>query len=220
MGMVFGKIDVEMPAHKVIRKAEGYEIWRYPASVAATVRASYLNHENPPQGEEFTNQAFRILAKYIGVFTKPENVKSEGEAGERISMTAPVVMGEGEKIAMTAPVVMGESKESATVTDQSMTFLLPSKYKTVEDAPLPINPAVKLEMAPEGRCEAVLQYAGGVRFQMARTKAEELRKLLERDGIVATGPYTVQGYNPPMTLPMFKRTEIHIPVDAAKIDIE
>ena len=178
---------------------------------------------------QFTNQAFRALARYIGVFSEAENKKRDGEM-EKIAMTAPVVMSESEKVAMTAPVVMSENSENSAMTtpvpigegghprDCIMKFLLPSKYKTIEDAPVPTNPAVKLEMVVEGRCDAVLTYAGAVRFSTAREKATELLKMLERDGIEPKGSYTVHGYNPPFTLPMFKRTEIHIPVDAASYE--
>lgn len=138
----------------------------------------------------------------------PENVGKGVETAESIAMTAPVVMTSPEKIAMTAPVVMEDDE------GETMAFLLPSKYKTVEDAPAPKNNAIKLTMMPAGRCEAVIRYSGNARMPVAKTKAEELYKMLDRDGVKATGHYTLQAYNPPFTIPFLKRTEVHIPVDS------
>eukprot|EP00051_Salpingoeca_urceolata_P009654 m.117322 g.117322 ORF g.117322 m.117322 type:complete len:130 (+) comp16396_c0_seq9:420-809(+) len=68
MGMVFGKIDVETPAHKVISTQDGWEHRRYPAAVAAEVSTASFETR-----ADFDNQAFRVLANYIGVFGTPKN---------------------------------------------------------------------------------------------------------------------------------------------------
>lgn len=129
-------------------------------------------------------------------------------------MTAPVVLSppKPEGIAMTAPVVLGGDAE-----EESMTFLLPSKYKTVEEAPVPENPAVKLSMAPAGRCDAVFRYSGNLNMQDAPEKAKGLIEALEKDAVKIVGHWTVHGYNPPFTLPWCKRNEIHIPIDPDSI---
>lgn len=264
MGMVLGKISEEMPNHKVVYEGEGFEVWRYPSSVAAIVRADAMNADNPPTGDKFTSEGFRILARYIGVFSKPENEASAG--AEKVAMTAPVVMtppsgesekiamtvpvvitlpsGEAEKIAMTAPVVMtppsGESEKIAMTAPvvmsppsneseniamkggrgESMAFLLPSKYSTVEEAPKPTNPAVSIELMPP-RYEAVLQFSGNFPSNDAskrQAKVKELLELMQKAEIEPIGQYTIAGYNPPFTLPWLKRNEIHIPVDGSKYE--
>lgn len=212
MGIVFGRISTETPNHTVLRKGAGYEIWRYPASVAATVHASSLPDEASQR--KFQESAFRILARYIGVMSEPENRKTT-EDGEKIAMTAPVVMApaQNEKIAMTAPVVVRpDETESSNEETRSMSFLLPSKYETVESAPEPKNPAVKLSLMPAGRCEAVFQFSGNLDMDRSTEKAKELMGMLERDGVEVVGDWTLAGYNPPFTLPWFKRNEVHIPV--------
>lgn len=255
MGIVLGKIDVEQPAHTVVETKSNYEIRRYPASVAATVNASSL--DGPMTDKEFQNAAFRMLARYIGVFGDAANKKADNaekiamtapvvmtpDESEKIAMTAPVVMtpNESEKIAMTAPVVMtpkdseniamtapvvmtpaeGEkvAMTAPVVTEgvadgdkRAMTFLLPSKYNSVESAPVPTNPAVKLSMIPAGKTVAVTKFAGNVNMQVGVQKAKELMALLEADGIKVTGDWTLCGYNPPFTLPWLKTNEIHVPV--------
>lgn len=113
---------------------------------------------------------------------------------------------------MTAPVVM---TDGTTPSDegQCMKFLLPSKYRSVEEAPVPMNDAVKLEMVEDGRCEAVLSFSGN--FDMPRMKAiaDDLLAMLKRDDVKVVGDWNAQGYNSPFVLPWLKRNEVHIPVD-------
>lgn len=243
--MLSGGITVETPAHVVVHSAEGFEIRKYPAAVGAAVR-----DEDAEDARAFSKTAFPTLARYIGVFGKPQNVKrgggaGEGQDGESVSMTAPVVMsgdseqvsmtapvvmsGESEKVSMTAPVVMSGEGEKVDMTapvvmsekrkGMSMMFLLPAKYQRVEDAPVPTDPAVTLEMVPGGRCEAVLQFSGNIAMGATSDRAKELFAMLERDGIrPTTGEYTYQGYNPPFTLPWCKRNEIHVEVDPSSFE--
>jgi hypothetical protein len=234
MGMVFGRISEEIPRYVVVHKTPSYEVWRYSgSSIAAVVHASDLKDPRTnaiPTEERFTGMAFNILARYIGVFGTPENTilsNSNGGTAESqsvpIAMTAPVVMDPPihTKIAMTAPVIMdppsdiGDSKEYSPNADGStMKFLLPSKYQSMEDVPKPTNPAVKLELIPSGRCEAVHTFTGNFNMKRASEEAEKFITLLKEDSekIKIIGDWTAQGYNPPFTLPFLKRNEIHVPV--------
>ncbi|CAN8064673.1 unnamed protein product [Agarophyton chilense] len=235
MGAVLGRIGVETPAHVVVRRAEGYEVWRYPSSVVAVVRAHSLDPANPPTGDAFSNQAFRALARYIGVFGTPQNTptsavehqntesdpqsqsqsQSQPEAEpQSLSMTAPVIVPAPQKLAMTAPVIMPASKpEAAQRGADCMMFVLPSHITRVEDAPRPTNDAVQLQMLPAGRCEAVLSFTGSFDFERNAEKAAQLLAMLQRDKVSVVGDWNAQGYNPPFTLPWLKRNEVHVPVD-------
>lgn len=233
MGSVFGKINEEMPEHVVVYKGDGFEVWRYPTSVAAVVTAESLDSENPPTGDKFANKAFWALAGYIGVLSKPANTKTADNDGEKIAMTSPVVMtpppvqeAESEKISMTSPVVMTPppaEKIAMTApvvmgppsTGESMAFILPSKYSTVEETPVPTNPAVKIQLMPV-RFEAVLQFNGNLNMknpERIERKADELLESMKKDDIQPTGPYTIQGYNAPFVIPWLKRNEVHFPVE-------
>ena len=152
MGMVFGKIAVETPKHTVVKSGDGYEIREYPPAVAAEVTYDPSEFKGDKDG------GFMVLAKYIGVFGKPENQKPE-----KIAMTAPVITKEGEKIAMTAPVVTkegGGGDEKKTVT---MQFLLPEMYKKAEDAPRPTAERVVIKAAG-GRNYGVVMFSHMVLF--------------------------------------------------------
>mmetsp|Transcript_26982 Transcript_26982/g.76029 ORF Transcript_26982/g.76029 Transcript_26982/m.76029 type:complete len:187 (+) Transcript_26982:112-672(+) len=91
MGQIFGKIEVEMPKHEVLRSADFYEIRKYPAQVAVETSSS-VDDQGRPENKQFSR-----LASYIGVFGNPKNIKAaeeggSGETGAKVAMTAPVVM--------------------------------------------------------------------------------------------------------------------------------
>lgn len=150
MGIVFGKIDVEMPAHIIVHRAPDYQIWKYPGQVAAVVRAADLPRD--PDGRmlsdrKFTEVAFPILAKYIGVFGPAQNRAATATAAggtnidnnqEPIAMTAPVVMTDAdsttsEKVAMTAPVVMTDSTEDKAGATEPIAMTAPVVMSSEED---------------------------------------------------------------------------------------
>ncbi len=222
MGVVFGKINSEMPEHAVVYKGDGFEVWKYPSSVAAVVDEASINPNGTLSENECINQSFRTLARYIGVFSDGENQSRRNTSQpEKIAMTAPVVMtaaatGGGrtsEKIAMTAPVVMSAASPEESGHGKKMAFLLPKKFATIEDAPEPTNPAVKLELVPE-RYEAVMGFSGFFPYETAARdeKAGQLREAMAKEGIEPTGTYSMCGYNPPFTLPFCRRNEVHYPV--------
>lgn len=67
---MLGKIDVEMPAHKVLKKTPLYEIRTYPGATMACVYSDEFENE---KGNQFRDSAFRTLAGYIGVLRTAEN---------------------------------------------------------------------------------------------------------------------------------------------------
>mmetsp|Transcript_4852 Transcript_4852/g.8924 ORF Transcript_4852/g.8924 Transcript_4852/m.8924 type:complete len:199 (+) Transcript_4852:1-597(+) len=196
MGIVFGRITVETPKYDVVKTLpDNIEVRKYAPVVAATVTMK----ESTRDAE---GNAFRSLARYIGVFGSPQNEKSS-----EIAMTAPVVTStkKSEEIAMTAPV---------NTQGQDMSFLLPSKY-TLETAPKPIDPDVRLHELPT-RYEAVMVFSGTATSKYAEEMATKLRSVLEKKGeehgIRIKGDWYLARYNPPFSLPMFKTNEIHFPV--------
>ena len=147
MGMVFGIVREEMPAHTVLHKALAYEVRKYSPSVV--VECSYGPGGWGSGGD---GAPFGALARYIGVFGQPQNEQRGGS--EAIAMTAPVLVSPpaSQKIAMTAPVLVTPSKS------HTMAFVLPaSKYKTVEEAPRPTDPRITLRQLPE-RVQAVRRF--------------------------------------------------------------
>ena len=106
----------------------------------------------------------------------------------------------------------------------TMMFLLPaSKYASIEQAPKPSNPNVRLETLP-ARLTAVRTFSGNLRASRARENLELLLADLRRDGWTARAPagradgvdWQAAGYNAPFVLPWFKTNEVHVSLDEQK----
>ena len=234
MGMVFGRQTVAEPAYEILYKQSSallpYEIRRYGQRFAAEV--SYNAHKqddskssssNNGDGDNDTNTdrtPFTILANYIGVFGVPEN-----EGQQAIDMTAPVIKEssssspEAVKIAMTAPVIKTTHTTSdATTTTKgmaTMAFILPAEFDSMSKIPKPTNPDVQIkEIAPAAG--AVHRYSGSQDENLCSKKVQELAEQLRLGGLeeitneYALKSYQWWGYNPPFTIPMFRRNEIWI----------
>jgi hypothetical protein len=80
---------------------------------------------NLKRGESFNNVAFNTLAEYSGVFGHPQNVAANNS-------------NQPEAIPMTAPVFYFQNPSSS----YTMTFVLPSEYKSIESIPEPTNKSV------------------------------------------------------------------------------
>jgi len=132
---------------------------------------------------------------------------SGANSGARdIAMTAPVLntdAADGAKIAMTAPVL--QSREGA----REMVFILPDGL-TPQTAPVPTDPRVSLATIPARRV-AVVRYSGSME-KRASTEEGRLRDWLALKALRPTGPAEIAGYNPPWTLPPYRRNEVLIPV--------
>lgn len=218
MGVVFGKQTVAEPAYDVILKRTvgvPYEIRRYGIRFAA--ETAFASNGN----EDDDSTPFRLLARYIGVFGSPEN-----EGQEAISMTAPVMKEGGGtstkepvKIAMTAPVMkQGDNNEQKT-----MAFVLPAEYDSLAKIPKPTNPLVHIKQIPS-QVGVVHRYSGSFSDEISEAKAKELAKQLRDDGLLsmtdefAVGHHQFWGYNPPFTLPMFRRNEVWIELSEEQAD--
>jgi SOUL heme-binding protein len=233
MGAVFGKHGVAEPVFEVLYTSNTkagsipYELRKYGQRFAAETTYTITDKDSKDQSEPFMK-----LARYIGVFGKPENM---GE--KKIAMTAPVAMkkeeddgdNSGTKIAMTAPVTMkttttAASGQSAAQRQQkTMQFILPAEYTTLESIPKPTNPDVHIR-AISPAVGAVHRFAGSFQPETCRTKALQLAERLRLDGLAdvsddfVLGHYESWGYDPPFTLPMFRRNEVWIALTEQQVE--
>lgn len=181
-----GCATVPEPLHKVVSGNDGYEVREY---------AGYLVAETTVSGawKEALNEGFRRLFSYIS---------GNNERSAKVAMTAPVLSREPEKIAMTAPVL----QEPGTGDEQVVSFIAPPGY-TMETIPAPKDPRVRIRQVPPFTA-AALRYGGWTGPEKVERKTGELRSLLARDGRTPIPPFLSAQYNPPWTIPPFRRNEI------------
>jgi hypothetical protein len=189
---LFGIRKEETPNYQVLQKEDNKEVRQYQAYIVAqtTVEGDY---------KEAQTQAFRRLAGYI--FGK-------NQADDKLPMTAPVTYTPAsEKIAMTAPVTQ-QSSEQGWV----MTFMMPSKYKSIEELPKPQDERVVLMEVPE-QTIAAIRFTGFRGQERNKRKGDELLQWLNEKGeYEAMGEPYFAGYDPPWTLPFFRRNEMLVPL--------
>ena len=175
--------------YKIIKKEGKKEVRLYEPYLMASVVFKTQR--------EMDRKGFRILADYI--------------FGNNISMTSPV-LSQGEDIGMTAPVfTAGEDigMTSPVFTNQDeykMTFVMPARY-TINNLPRPNNEQIIIEEVPS-RQMAAIQF-NGRRSQARNIRfAKELKAWIRSNGMELSSAAVYAGYNPPWTLPVFRRNEV------------
>ena len=172
----------EEPAFTVVGRAGAVEIRQYAARAAAetTVDATEMAARS---------EGFQRLAGYIF---------GRNAGAAKIEMTAPVAQSAptATTIAMTAPVAQDGSV---------IRFFLPATI-SVSTAPRPLDDRVRIVTVP-AETVAVLRYSGSTGPEAV---AEQQARLM---AVLAGSPYQVEGkpfswfYDPPWTLPPFRRNE-------------
>jgi hypothetical protein len=129
-------------------------------------------------------------------------------------MTAPVtVQPTSSKIAMTAPVTVAPTTQGVDMQSAKawrIQFVMPSQY-TMATIPKPKNPAVTLREVPS-KYVVVLTYSGFNFLSRVQTKTDETTAWVQANGLTAVGLPQLARYNPPWTLPMFRRNEIMLEI--------
>ena len=182
---------VKEPPFSALKTDGAYELREYPHIVMVTSYAKG-NFENAQ------DESFNKLFDYIS---------GKNASKTKIPMTAPVfVEPKGEKIPMTAPVIMSETDKG-----WAMSFVLPEDA-TLETAPLPLDPSLKLEERKNLKF-AVVKFNGLFSERNFEEYTKALNTWIEKNGLKPTGAAMRAGYNPPWTLPPLRRNEILIPVE-------
>jgi DNA gyrase inhibitor GyrI len=180
---------VEQTSYKVIETVGSIEIRDYDPIIVAQVTVS-------GDRKEAISKGFRLLADYI--FGKNQSSK-------KIPMTAPVTQQASEKIPMTAPVTQQKSGDN----QWNVGFVMPSSY-TLLTLPIPHNPDVILKELPAKRF-AVIRFSGIATGKKLAKEQEQLKAWLKEKGVTPIdSPLLYAFFNPPWTLPFFRRNEIMI----------
>ena len=185
---VVGIRETEEPHYRVIDRSGAIEVREYGPRIAAETTV--------PSGEMAARSTgFRRLAGYIF---------GDNEPRAEIAMTAPIAQAK-QQIAMTAPVVQSSGDGGSSGGPWTIRFFMPASY-TLATLPKPRNPDVELVEVP-GETVAVLRYAGSTSAENVAAKQAELLRALQTGAWQPSGDVVTWFYDPPWTLPPFRRTE-------------
>jgi hypothetical protein len=131
-------------------------------------------------------------------------------------MTAPVTAEPvSQKIAMTTPVTAEPQSSELHMQNASkwrIHFVMPSQY-TLANIPKPKNDAITLREVPS-KFFLVHSYSGFNTLARVQVKTDEAFAWATRKSLKVLSPPQLSRYDPPWTLPMFRRNEIMLEVAA------
>lgn len=196
---------IEEPTFKVLVSDGSFEIRQYaPMLIAETLVEGDM--------DEASSKGFRLIADFIF----GNNQVSDSQIKSKIAMTAPVTAEpQSSKISMTAPVTLEPTSAAMTMQTAKqwrISFVMPSQY-TLENIPKPNNNAVRLKEIP-GKYFAVQTYSGFNTLARVQRKTDETLEWAGKRSLKMIGTPQISRYDPPWTLPMFRRNEILVEIAA------
>jgi hypothetical protein len=191
---------IEEPKYEVRTSQAPFELRHYaPTLIAQTIVEGDM--------DAASNKGFRLIADFIF----GNNLAADSEQAAKIAMTAPVtVEPQSSKIAMTAPVTIEPQLGSAQ--QWRVHFVMPSQY-TLANIPKPKNSAVTLHELPS-KYFVVHRYSGFNTVARVQEKTDEALAWAKQQSLKVVGTPQLSRYDPPWTLPMFRRNEIMVEVAA------
>ena len=182
------------PDFNLILKEDKFEIREYASKIIAQVEVF-------GDFDDASSKGFKILADYIF----GNNTSTDGNS--RIEMTAPVEMEPlPQKINMTKPVLTEGSDNNWIVS-----FIMPNEF-TLATLPKPNNKSIKILSLPKEKY-AVIVFSGLVRESSYLEKERSLNQFIKEKELKASGEIKIARYNPPWTLPFFRRNELMIKIN-------
>jgi len=184
----FALAATEEPKYSVLLKEDAFELRQYAALIVAETAVN-------GDMDSASSQGFRAIADFIF-----GNNKAPGQnTSAKIAMTAPVTV---------QPRTQENSLREAK--DWRVQFVMPSEY-TMETLPKPNNQAVQLREVPAQRF-AVLRYSGLNTESKVEDKTNELLAWVKSKNWQMVGSPQLSRYDPPWTLPMWRRNELRLVV--------
>lgn len=186
---------IEEPDYQEVLKQGNFEIREYAAKIIAHVSVS-------GDFDDASSKGFKLLADYIF----GNNFTEEGSSN-KISMTAPVEMAPlSQQVQITAPIL-----QHGYTQEWQVNFVMPKEYDLIS-LPKPNNPSVQLIEVPPKKY-AVIVFSGLVRESSYEEKANLLNQFLIDQSLQALGPVKIARFNPPWTLPFFRRNELMVEIN-------
>jgi SOUL heme-binding protein len=175
---------IEQPKYQVTSSDGAFEIRSYGPMIAAEAVVG-------GERKAAINEGFRLIAAYIFGANMPN---------AKIAMTAPVQQ-QKDTIAMTAPVTQHGTSNAWTVR-----FIMPNAW-TLETLPTPTDARIRLKPVPARRF-VTITFSGFASNEAIEKRSNELRQYATTHKLATTGEPMLAFYNPPWTLPFFRRNEV------------
>ena len=176
----------EQQRYEVVRRHPQFELRRYAPHVVAEVVVT-------GSFEDAGNRAFRTLLGYI---------TGQNRSATKVAMTAPVIQSDSTTMAMTEPVQQTRTPEGS----YAVAFVLPASI-TLEDAPVPTSPEVRLRERP-ATLGAARRYGG----RWTESSFEEHRTALDaavrEAGLTPVGAPRWARFDPPFMPWFLRRNEV------------
>jgi hypothetical protein len=176
------------------------------ATVVGHIGPVEIRRYAPVLAAETTVAGSALYARSVGFQRLFAYITGRNAAQSKIAMTAPVAQAPSQTIAMTAPVAQTETPTGAW----TVRFFLPATM-TEATAPRPLDPQVVVVPVP-ARLMAVLRFSGQATPNTVATEGQRLDAALAGSAWQADGPLVAWFYDPPWTLPPFRRNEVARPV--------
>ena len=194
---------IEEPKYEVLLAESSFEIRHYASTLIAEVTTE-------GDMDEASSKGFRLIADFIF----GTNQVADSSTHEKIAMTAPVtVEPQSTKISMTAPVTVEPQSDHTNMElakQWRVHFVMPSRY-TLASIPKPKNSLVSLREIPS-KHYAVFQYSGFNSVARVQSNMQELTAWAHKKNLKLIGTPQLSRYDPPWTLPMFRRNEIMVEI--------
>jgi hypothetical protein len=182
------------PEFRLILKEDKFEIREYIPKIIAQIEVF-------GDFDDASSKGFKILADYIF----GNNTINDGSS--RIEMTAPVEMEPiSQKINMAKP-LLTQGRDN----DWIISFIMPNEF-TLETLPKPNNKSIKILSLPKEKY-AVIVFSGLVRESSYLEKEKLLNQFIKEKKLKTSGEIKIARYNPPWTLPFFRRNELMIKIN-------
>ncbi|MBK9348460.1 MAG: heme-binding protein [Burkholderiales bacterium] len=197
---------IEEPKFETVQREAKFEVRQY---------APFIVAETWVEGDMDTasNRGFKRIADFIF----GNNTTAQGAQSAKVAMTVPVTLepqSTSTKVAMTAPVALQPEPGGPGMTGAQrwrVHFVMPSQY-TMATLPVPNNSAVSLREVPAKKV-AVATYSGFNTESRVEEEAQALVAWMQARNFTPAGPPQLARYNPPWTLPVWRRNEIHIEIN-------
>jgi hypothetical protein len=188
--IAFPAMSTEQPEFDLIEQHNDFQLRRYAPMIIAQVEVA------GDMGDA-SSSGFRLLADYIF---------GNNVVAPSTELTSQISQPESVKIDMTAPVSRMASGDNRWL----VSFVMPRQW-TIDSLPKPTNSQIKIVEVP-AHTAAVIEFSGLGRQTSYEKKQAELINWIASKGYELIDEARYAAYNPPWTLPPFRRNEVIIPV--------